>query len=285
MSVTTKDTDSKRNVWFITGASSGLGRAFAEYAIMKNYQVVATARNVTKVQDLVQLSPSNVLVLKLDVTNTENICASLKAAVDRFGGIDVLINNAGYTLVGPLEETTDEFLKELFNTNFFGDIAVTREVLPILRAQKSGAIVQISSSSGSYAHAGFGAYSASKFALEGFSEALHAEMVPFGIKVLIVKPGAFRTDITSGKNPLTPSIGVYDDHPAGQLKGFTSMHGKQLGDPARAAEAIDRALQSEHPPLRLLLGSDAAARVVARMEQQLAEYREWDWLAHSTDYH
>lgn len=169
MSGIVKNNGNERNVWFVTGASTGLGRAFAEYAIKQNYQVVATARSVEKVQDLVQLNPENVLVLSLDVKIIENIKASLKAAVDRFGGIDVIINNAGYALVGPLEETTDEMLRDLFDTNFFGAIAVSREALPTLRTQKSGAIVQISSTSGSYAHAGFGAYSATNFALEGYS--------------------------------------------------------------------------------------------------------------------
>jgi len=283
MSTTTNNT-TKRNVWFITGTSTGLGRAFAEYAIQQDYQVVVTARNVDTVQDLVAKNPQNVLAVKLDVNNIADIKASLKAAVDRFGGIDVLINNAGYALIGALEETTDELLRDQFNTNFFGAIAVTREALPYLRAQKSGAIVQISSVVGSLSMAGFGGYGASKFALEGFSEALHAEVAPFGIKVLIAKPGMFRTDITSGKNPMTASIGVYDDYPAGQLKGFNAHHGKQPGDPARAAEAIDLALKADKTPLRLLLGSDCATKTEARVTAQLEEYKAWDAVARSTDF-
>ena len=279
-----KNNNTKRNVWFITGTSTGLGRAFAEYAIQQDYQVVVTARNIATVQDLVAKNPQNVLAVKLDVNNIADIKASLKAAVDRFGGIDVLINNAGYALVGPLEETTDELLRDQFNTNFFGAMAVTREALPYLRAQKSGAIVQISSVVGSLSFAGFGAYSATKFALEGFSEALHAEVAPFGIKVVIAKPGYFRTDIASGKSPITPSIGVYDDQPAGQFKNITSIHGKQPGDPARAAEAIDLALKSDKTPLRLILGSDSANYTAARITAQLAEYKEWDTVAHSTDF-
>jgi len=274
---------SKRNVWFITGTSTGLGRAFAEYAIQQGYQVVVTARNVTAVQDLVDKSPENVLAAKLDVNNIEDIKASLKAAVDRFGGIDVLINNAGYSLTGAFEEVTDELLRDQFNTNFFGAIAVTREALPYLRAQKSGAIVQISSLAGSLTMPGLGAYSATKFALEGFSEALHAEVAPFGIKVLIAKPGFFRTEIANGKNPMAPRIAVYDDQPSAELRK-RSRHGKQPGDPARAAEALDLALKSEKTPLRLLLGPDAATLTVNRIEAQLAEYKEWDTVARSTDF-
>lgn len=282
----------KRNVWFITGTSTGLGRAFAEYAIKQEYQVVVTARNMTAIQDLVEKNPMNVLGLVLDVNNNEDVEVAVRATVNRFGGIDVLINNAGYALVGACEETTDQLLRDQFNTNFFGAISVTRAVLPYFRVQSSGSIVQISSIVGSVSMAGFGAYSASKFALEGFSEALQAEVAPFGIKVLIVKPGMFRTDITSGKNPVTPSIGVYDDQPAGHMKGdpgdeksgFNAVHGTQLGDPARAAVAIDTSLRAEHTPLRLLLGSDCVAKVAPHLQQQCSEYNEWDALSRSTDY-
>jgi len=281
----TNNSSIKRNVWFITGTSTGLGRAFAEYAIQQDYQVVVTARNIATVQDLVTKNPKNVLAVKLDVNNIADIKASLKAAVDRFGGIDVLINNAGYAMGGPLEETTDELLRDQFNTNFFGAIAVTREALPYLRAQKSGAIVQISSVMGSLTFPSFGAYSATKFALEGFSEALHAEVASFGIKVLIVKPGMFRTEITNGKGPITPSIGAYDDQPAGYVKATAnSHHGKQPGDPARAAVAIDLALKSDNTPLRLILGTDAANGISARAAAQLEEYKEWDTVARSTDF-
>jgi len=275
--------DNKRNVWFITGTSTGLGRAFAEYAIGQNYQVVVTARNIATVQDLVERSPPNVLAVKLDVNSTEDIKTAIKTAVDRFGGIDVLINNAGYSLIGALEEVTDQLLRDQMDTNFFGAIAITREALPYLRAQKSGAIVQISSMAGSLAFPGMGAYSASKFALEGFSEALHAEVAPFGIKVIIAKPGFFRTAIASGKNPMAPSLEVYNDQPSAQLRK-RARHGKQPGDPARAAQALDLALQAEHPPLRLLLGPDAASGIVSRMQRQLEEYEEWDAVARSTDF-
>jgi NAD(P)-dependent dehydrogenase (short-subunit alcohol dehydrogenase family) len=169
--------------------------------------------------------------------------------------------------------------------NFFGAVAMTRAVLPYMRAQQSGAIVQISSMAGSLSFPGFGAYSASKFALEGISEALSAEVAPFGVKVLIVKPGAFRTAISSEKAPATISIGVYDDAPCGQLKNIVrASHNQQRGDPARAAEAVDIALQAENPPLRLLLGTDAAVVVPERAQKQLVEYAAWDHLARSTDF-
>jgi NAD(P)-dependent dehydrogenase (short-subunit alcohol dehydrogenase family) len=206
------------SVWFITGTSTGLGRAFAEHAIKKNYRVVATALDIEEVKDFAEICPARVMIAKLDVTNADDMTASVKAAVERFGRIDVLINNAGYALIGPVEETTEELLRDQMNVNFFGSMAVSRAVLPYMRAQKSGSIVQISSMCGSVAIPGFGAYSASKFALEGMCEALQAEIAPFGIRVLIVKPGAFRTAISSGSGPVTISTGVYDDTPVGQSK-------------------------------------------------------------------
>jgi len=274
---------SNRNVWFITGTSTGFGRSFAEYAIGRNYQVVVTARNVDSVQDLVHLCPERVLAVRLDVNKIDDVRSALKAAVDRFGGIDVLINNAGIAVLGPIEETSDEQLHAQFNTNFFAAFTITREVLPLMRAQKSGAIVQISSVCGSVGLPGFGSYSASKFALEGFSESLHAEVAPFGIKVMIAKPGPFRTEMAN-KNEVTTSIGVYDKHPAGQCKNYHEVHGTQPGDPARAAQAVDTALRAENTPLRLLLGNSCCDRMGPYFERQIAEYKEWDAVSRSADY-
>jgi NAD(P)-dependent dehydrogenase (short-subunit alcohol dehydrogenase family) len=200
-----------RKTWFITGTSSGFGHAFAIHALARGYNVVATARDVTKLQDLATQAPDRVLTVKLDVNHPEHAEAAVRAAIARFGRIDVLINNAGYGIVGAAEETAEVELRAQMDTNFFGAVVVTRAALPFLRAQKAGAIVNISSLGGQLSFAGFSAYSASKFALEGYSEALAGEMAPFGVKVLIVEPGAFRTNLAGGAMRHMPVNPAYAD--------------------------------------------------------------------------
>src|SRR5581483_2935607 len=187
--------DAIMTTWFITGASSGFGHAFAEHALAKGYNVVAAARDTTRLQSLVAKAPDRVLAVTLDVDRAGDAQKTVEAAVARFGRIDVLINNAGYAIVGALEETPEAEWRAQMETNFFGAIRVTQAVLPVLRRQRSGAIVNMSSLGGQLSFAGFSAYSASKFALEGASEALAQEVAPFGIKVLIVEPGQFRTNL------------------------------------------------------------------------------------------
>lgn len=262
-------------VWFITGASSGFGEAFARYALAQGHRVVATARDTGKLAALAALSPERVLVQPLDVTRDGDAEAAVAAAVARFGRIDVLVNNAGYGIVGAVEETPDAELRAQMETNFFGAAAVIRAALPQLRAQHAGAIVNISSMGGQLSFAGFGAYSASKFALEGLSEALAAEVAPFGIKVLIVEPGAFRTNLAGAAMKHMPELGAYRDT-VGATRTFAhAMHATQAGDPAKAAAAIDRALRAERMPLRLQLGQDALDAVRAHAEQMLRELAAW----------
>ncbi|OZB59723.1 MAG: short-chain dehydrogenase/reductase [Lysobacterales bacterium 14-68-21] len=262
-------------VWFITGASSGFGEAFTRYALAQGHRVVATARDTGKLAALAALSPERVLVQPLDVTRDGDAEAAVAAAVARFGRIDVLVNNAGYGIVGAVEETPDAELRAQMETNFFGAAAVIRAALPQLRAQHAGAIVNISSMGGQLSFAGFGAYSASKFALEGLSEALAAEVAPFGIKVLIVEPGAFRTNLAGAAMKHMPELGAYRDT-VGATRTFAhAMHATQAGDPAKAAAAIDRALRAEHTPLRLQLGQDAHDAVRAHAEQMLRELAAW----------
>src|SRR4051812_7357273 len=198
--------------WFITGASSGFGTAFAEHALERGDNVVATARNPARLEALVARAPARVLALKLDVTNAATIQPAVDAALRRFGHIDYLFNNAGFGLVGAIEETSDAELRAVLDTNFFGAVAVTRAVLPAMRARRSGAIVNVSSMGGQMSFEGVGAYSASKFALEGMSEALALEVKPFGIKVLIVEPGSFRTGF-GGADALRsmPVLAAYED--------------------------------------------------------------------------
>jgi NAD(P)-dependent dehydrogenase (short-subunit alcohol dehydrogenase family) len=268
--------------WFITGASSGFGRAFAEHAIAQGHNVVATARRLEPLQELAALAPDRVLAISLDVTVMADAERVVAAALKRFGRLDVVINNAGYGVVGAFEETSDEELRGQMETNFFGAMNVTRAVLPVLRAQKSGAIVNMSSLGGQLSFAGFSAYSASKFALEGASEALAQELAPFGIKVMIVEPGQFRTDLAGGGMRHMKAMQEYDAI-VGPTRDFAhSMHGTQAGDPRRAAAAIEVALEAEKTPLRLQLGADSVEMVRDHSNALLAEMATWEAVARDT---
>jgi NAD(P)-dependent dehydrogenase (short-subunit alcohol dehydrogenase family) len=262
--------------WFITGASSGFGTAFAQYALARGDNVVATARNVTRLEALVARAPDRVLAQKLDVTLSADIQPAVDAAVRRFGRIDYLFNNAGYAVIGALEETSDQELRAQLDTNFFGAVSVTRAVLPVMRAQRSGAIVNISSMGGQMSFEGVGAYSASKFALEGMSEALALEVAPFGIKVLIVEPGAFRTELAAASMRNMPVMPAYKDSLAGIRKIMHDLNGTQPGDPAKAAHAVALTLEADVTPLRLQLGADAIAAVRGHAEQLLKDLAKWE---------
>jgi NAD(P)-dependent dehydrogenase (short-subunit alcohol dehydrogenase family) len=224
--------------WFISGATSGFGRAFAQFALERGDNVVATGRSVAKLEALVAHAPNRVLAQKLDVTKAADIQPAVDAAVRRFGRIDYLFNNAGYGIVGAVEETSEDELRAVLDTNFFGAVALTKAVLPVMRTQRSGVIVNISSMGGQMSYEGVGAYSASKFALEGMSEALALEVAPFGIKVLIVEPGAFRTDFGAQALRHMPVIPAYKDLLANIRGVLHSMDGAQPGDPAKAARAV-----------------------------------------------
>jgi len=263
--------------WFITGASSGFGTAFAEYALERGDNVVATARSTPKLDALVARAPDRVLAVKLDVTKAADIQPAIDAAVRRFGRIDFLFNNAGYGVVGAVEETSDAELRAVMDTNFFGAVAVTRAVLPVMRAQRSGAIVNVSSMGGQMSFEGVSAYSATKFALEGMSEALALEVKPFGIKVLIVEPGAFRTSF-GGSDALRsmPVSPAYKDILTNIRGVLHEMHGTQPGDPAKAARAVVKALEAEVTPLRLQLGADSIGAVRAHAETLLKDLATWE---------
>ena len=274
--------NSHRKTWFITGASSGFGQAFASYALEKGYNVVATARNPSKLGSLVAQAPDRVLALTLDVDRPRDAEAAVSAAIERFGRIDVLINNAGYAIVGAVEETPDTELRALMETNFFGAVTVIKAALPALRAQRSGAIVNISSLGGQLSFAGFGAYSASKFALEGLSEALAQEVAAFGIKVLLVEPGNFRTNLLGSGTREMPAMDAYQLSVGGTREFARGMHGAQIGDPLKAAAAIDLALEAEKTPLRLQLGEDAVAAVRAHAKTMLEDLENWQQVAENT---
>jgi NAD(P)-dependent dehydrogenase (short-subunit alcohol dehydrogenase family) len=268
-------------VWLVTGASSGFGRAITEAAVAAADTVVATARKVTALDDLVAAHPGQVEALALDVTDTASIQQTVRDICDRHGRIDVLVNNAGRSHVGAAEETTDAELRSLFEVHVFGPATLIRTVLPHMRARRSGAIVQLSSMGGQLSFAGFAAYSATKFALEGMSEALAEEVRPLGIKVLIVEPGAFRTALFASITA-SPQIADYAATVGPTRQMIENGNGTQPGDPAKAATAIVTALDAEHTPLRLPLGDDAVDAVLGHLDAVRAEITAWEKTARDT---
>jgi len=256
-----------RSVWFVTGCSTGFGREIARQLLEAGKKVVVTARDAAKIADLAALAPDNALALGLNVDKPEQIAEAVAAAQQKFGRIDVLVNNAGYGYLAAVEEGEDDEIRALFETNVFGLAALCRAVLPIMRAQRSGVIVNLSSMGGVCGFPGIGYYNASKFAVEGLSEAMAQELAPLGVKVLIVEPGPFRTD-WAGRSLKTPKqpIDAYADTAIARREATQAYSGTQLGDPARGAAAIIRAAESDAPPLRLVLGSVAQNVIGARAE-------------------
>ncbi|HEX2314127.1 MAG TPA: oxidoreductase [Thermomonospora sp.] len=277
--------DTTGRVWLITGASSGFGRAIAEAALAAGDTVVAAARRPEAVADLVAAHPDRVSAIALDVTDGARIAAVVAEVMLWHGRIDVLVNNAGRGLVGAVEETTDRDLRDLMDLHFFGPAALTRAVLPHMRAQGSGAIVQMSSMGGRFSFPGVGGYSATKFALEGLTEALAQEVAPFGIKTLIVEPGAFRTSFAgSGALRQSAPLDAYADTVGPVRAGLPDSDGRQPGDPAKAAAAILEALDAKDTPLRLALGNDAADAITASLENARREFTEWEPITRGTDF-
>jgi NAD(P)-dependent dehydrogenase (short-subunit alcohol dehydrogenase family) len=272
-------------VWFITGCSTGFGRELAVILLKRGYRVVATARDKAKIADIVAGREKNGLALALDVDKQNQIDAAVKAAEARFGRIDVLVNNAGYGYLAAIEEGEDADIRAMFETNFFGLAAMTRAVLPIMRAQKSGAIVNISSIGGFIGFPGSGYYAATKFAVEGLSEALAAEGAPLGIKVIVVEPGPFRTD-WAGRSLKTPKklIDDYAGTAHARRRLIQGRNGSQPGDPVRASEAIIAAVEQEHPPLRLPLGALAYEAMGAEIAALRKEHDSIEAVARGADY-
>ncbi len=268
-------------VWFITGASSGFGRELADAALGRGDRVVASARDAGRLADLA--TGDRVYALSLDVVDRAARERAVQEAIGRFGRIDVLVNNAGRTQVGAVEETAEEELRSLFELHFFAPAALTRLVLPHMRAQGGGAIVQMSSVGGQITAPGFGAYCATKFALEGLTQALHDEVAPFGIRTLIVEPGAFRTGLFRPDAAYqSRAMPEYADTVGPTREYVGGNDGLQPGDPAKAAQAIIAALDAEDPPLRLVLGGDAIDSIRSRLDQLTAELRDWEEVGRRT---
>jgi NAD(P)-dependent dehydrogenase (short-subunit alcohol dehydrogenase family) len=271
--------------WLITGCSTGLGRALAEAVIGAGHNAVVTARDVGKVADLAEANPGRVLAVALDVTEPAQVTSAVQQAEERFGGVDVLVNNAGYGYRAAVEEGDDAAVRTLFDTHFFGTVAMIKAVLPGMRARRSGAIVNISSIAATVTPVGSGYYSAAKAAIEGMSGALRGELEPLGISVTVVEPGAFRTDF-AGRS-LTQSATVIDDYAgtAGQRrKENDTMDGSQAGDPAKAGAAIIAAVESTEPPAFLLLGPDALGLYRYIAERRANEIGKWEQLTSGTDF-
>ena len=272
------------STWLITGCSTGLGRALAEAVIAAGHNAVVTARDAARVADLAVDNTDRVLALPLDVTDTAQVTKAVSQAEEKFGGIDVLVNNAGYGYRAAVEEGDDSDIRALFETQFFGAVAMIKAVLPGMRTRRSGAIVNISTIGVQIMPAGSGYYAASKAALEAMSGALHGELKPLGISVTVVEPGAFRTDF-AGRS-LTQSSTVIDDYAetAGKRrKEHDTMHGTQPGDPAKAAQAIIAAVEADEPPAFLLLGNDALSIYRRLAAARLDTIETWEHLTTSTD--
>jgi NAD(P)-dependent dehydrogenase (short-subunit alcohol dehydrogenase family) len=259
-------------VWFVTGASRGLGRAWTEAALGRGDLVVATARDVSVLDELADGFPDTAHLVALDVTDRASIGRAVADAIEHFGHLDVVVNNAGYGLVGAVEETTDEQARALFDTNLFGALDVTRAVLPQLRRQGSGHILQVSSLSGVVAFPMMGLYQASKWALEGMSETLAAEVADFGIHVTIVEPGAYRTDFAGSSSHQTepdPAYAAMRASQEGHAGGYHSGH------PVSSAELLFEVVDSATPPLRLLMGRSAWTVTKAFYADRVAEWEAW----------
>ena len=267
-------------IWFITGISRGLGQSLATAAMSRGHFVIGTFRQPAQVAAFNQAHAGRGYAFELDVTQSDRITQVAAAVTDRFGRVDVLVNNAGYGFAGAIEEATEAEIREVFDTNFFGALRLTQAFLPLLRGQKRGHIVQISSHGGVKAFPGFGVYNASKFALEGASEALAAEIAPLGIKLTLVEPGPFRTGFAGEAfRQAATRLSDYEATAGAFRQRMAQVDGKQEGDPDKAAEAILQITELENPPLRLPLGKIALASITAKLESVQRDLEAWQEVA------
>lgn len=270
-------------VWFITGCSTGFGRQLAMHVLERGYRTVVTARNPADVSDLAKIR--NSLVLKLDVTNPDQIAAAIKAAELEFGGIDVLVNNAGIGYFAAVEESEDEEVRRMFEINVFGLSRMIHAALPGMRERRKGFVVNFSSIGGLCSFPSVGYYNATKFAVEGLSEALWQEVEPLGIKVMLVEPSGFRTDWAGrSANETKLKIKDYASTAGAWRSQIRARSGEQAGDPMRAAQVIVRAVESADPPHHLLLGNEAYEAAVAKLENLRKEFAAWEDVSRAADF-
>jgi NAD(P)-dependent dehydrogenase (short-subunit alcohol dehydrogenase family) len=276
---------SEKNVWFITGCSTGFGRELAKYLLESDYRVVVTARDAEKVADLVAINPANAVSFNLDVNDKAQVQHVVAKAEERFGGIDVLVNNAGFGYFGAIEESDEQEVRAMFETNFWGLAEMTRAVLPKMRERRSGFIVNISSIGGLVGFPGVGYYNATKFAVVGFSDALAKEVAPLGIKVITVEPSGFRTDWAGrSANDATHKIEDYAETAGANQAAIRGYSGNQPGDPVRAAKAIVAAVESEYPPLNLLLGRAALKNARLKLDSLKKDFDDWADVSEGADF-
>ncbi|ARP79647.1 short-chain dehydrogenase/reductase [Bordetella genomosp. 8] len=272
-------------VWFITGCSTGFGRALAQAVIARGWPVVATARDAARLDDLVRQAPDRVLAVALDVTDSAAIDAAVRAALERFGRIDVLVNNAGYGYQSTVEEGVEAEIRAQFDANVFGLFAMTRAVLPGMRERRRGHVINITSVAGLVGFPSSGYYAASKHAVEGFSDALAAEVAHLGIQVTCVEPGPFRTDWAGRSLRQTPTrIADYADSAAKRMESTRQNSGKQIGDPDRAAQAMIHITEIDTAPRHLVLGAFGVKAVTDKLRERLAQIEQWRDAALAADF-
>jgi NAD(P)-dependent dehydrogenase (short-subunit alcohol dehydrogenase family) len=273
------------SVWFITGCSTGLGRALASRVLEHGHRVVATAREPSQLKDIVALYPNASLALRLDVSDSDQVAGAVGQAERAFGRVDVLVNNAGYGYLAAVEEGEEEEVRAMFETNFFGVVALIKRVLPGMRLRRRGHIVNISSVGGLIGNPGSGYYNATKFAVEGLSEALSKEVEPLGIHVTVIEPGPFRTD-WAGRSlkQIHNPIEAYATTAGARRAEISGRSGKQPGDPVRAADAIIKVVEAPAPPLNLVLGKDGVERVREKLAKLTSTIDQWEALTLATDF-
>ncbi len=271
-------------VWIITGCSTGFGKELAIKTLEKGYKVGVCARDTADVSEIVANYPNTAISVKLDVTRGEDIAQAVKKVTEKFGRIDVLVNNAGIGYFGAIEESEEAEIRRMFEINFFGLVNMTKAVLPTMRSQKSGHIINITSIGGLIGNPGVGFYNATKFAVDGISESLSKETAPLGIKVIIVAPSGFRTD-WAGRSANESPVSIEDyAATAGKIKKtIRDSSGNQPGDPVKAAEAIIQVVESEHPPLRLLLGAAAFKNANLKLMDLKKDYDAWEAVSVGAD--
>jgi len=275
----------ENKVWVITGCSTGFGRELAKHLLENDHRVVVTARDVSKVQDLVEINKDNAFAVALDVTNKDQVVEGVAKAEAHFGSIDVLVNNAGFGYFGAIEESDEQEVRSMFETNFWGLAEMTRAVLPKMRERKSGTIVNVSSIGGFVGFPGVGYYNATKFAVNGFSEALKKELDPLGIKVILVQPSGFRTDWAGrSANDATNTIADYAETAGANQSTIRGYSGNQPGDPVRAAKAIVKAVEAEDPPFNLMLGRAALKNARLKLDDLKHDFDTWAETSEGADF-
>ena len=276
--------DNKNSItWLITGCSTGLGRSIAQEVLKSGYSAVITSRNVKDIQDIAHAYPDTALALSLDVLDRSQIDDVTKQAEAKFNSIDVLINNAGYGFRGAVEEASEQEMRKIFDTNFFGTVSMIQAVLPGMRKNKSGTIMNLSSIGGRFGPVGSGYYSATKFAIEGLSDSLRKEVGSLGIRIVVVEPGAFRTDF-GGRSLNTSEKIIADYEPTVGPRRTEPSNGKQPGEPKKAAQVLIKTFEQASVPFRLLLGTDAVKIIRDELNAQYKELEAWEKVSITTNF-